>query len=45
MFWPVFMSFRLSDTESVFLDEALLLEILQGSPFHLMTTSANTMHS
>ena len=30
---PVFMSF--SDTESVFLDVALLLEILQGSPFSL----------
>ena len=29
------MSF--SDTESVFLDVALLLEILQVSPFHLMT--------
>ena len=31
----VFMSF--SDTESVFLDVALLLEILQGSPFYLIT--------
>ena len=40
---PVFMSF--SDTESVFLDVALLLEILQGSPFHLMTIWANTVHS
>ena len=31
----VFMSFI--DTESVFLDVALLLEILQGSHFHFMT--------
>ena len=40
---PVFMS--LSDTESIFLDVALLLEILQGSPFQLMTIWANTVHS
>ena len=42
-FWLVFMSF--SDTESVFLDVALLLEIIQGSPFHFMTIWANTLHS
>ena len=36
---------QFSDTESVFLDDvALLLEIFRGSPFHLMTIWANTVH-
>ena len=41
----VFMSFN--DTGSVILDVALLLEILQGSPFHLLirTILAHTMNS
>ena len=44
IFWlTAFMSF--SDTESVFLDVALHLEILQGSPFHLLTIWANNVHS
>ena len=36
---PVFMSF--SDTQCLFLDVALLVEILK---LHLMTIGANTMH-
>ena len=47
-FWlaalAVFMSF--SDTQCLFLDVALLLEILKGSLFlHFMTIGANTVHS
>ena len=40
---PVFMSF--SDTQCLFLDIALLMEILKASLFlHLMTIGANTVH-
>ena len=41
---PVFMP--LSDTQCLFLDGALLVEILKGSLFlHLKTIGANTVHS
>ena len=41
---PVFMSF--SDTQCLFLDVALLVEILKGSLFlHLINIVANTVHS
>ena len=41
---PVFMSF--SDTQCLFIDVPLLVEILKGSLFlHLMTIGANTVHS
>ena len=41
---PVFMSF--SDTQCLFLDIAIFVQISMGSLFlHLMTSGANTMHS
>ena len=41
---PVFMSF--SDTQCLFLDIAILVQITMGSLFlHLMTIGTNTVHS